>query len=81
MIDWDPAWRALLVWGGLVGLAWFLVSLVRNAKRGGKTLRGIGAAFMLFGWGHMRDPRNDTVAEAKDGRAERGTHSGDPLDP
>ena len=42
---------------------------------------GIGAALMMFGWGSMRDPRNDTVAEAQDGRIRKGTHSGDPLDP
>jgi hypothetical protein len=35
-------------------------------------------AMMMFGWGHMRDPRNDTVAEAQDGRIRKGTHSGDP---
>ena len=28
---------------------------------------------MLFGWGNMRDPRNDTVAEAQDGRIRKGT--------
>ena len=44
-------------------------------------MRGIGAALMMFGWGNLRDPRNDTVAEAQDGRIRRGTHSGDPLDP
>lgn len=40
----------------------------------------MGAAMMLFGWGHMRDPRNDTVAQARDGRIRKGTHSGAPLD-
>ena len=43
-------------------------------------MRGIGAALMMFGWATMRDPRNDTVAEAQDGRIRKGTHSGDPLD-
>jgi hypothetical protein len=33
----------------------------------------------LFGWGNMRDPRNDTVAEAQDGRLRGGDESGDPL--
>ena len=28
----------------------------------------------------MRDPRNDTVAEAQDGRIRKGSYSGDPLD-
>ena len=35
---------------------------------------------MLFGWGNMRDPRNDTVAEAQDGRIRKGTNTGEPLD-
>ena len=44
-------------------------------------MHGIGAAMMLFGWRtSMRDPRNDTVAEAQDGRIRKGTHTGEPLD-
>ena len=35
---------------------------------------------MMFGTGNMRDPRNDTVAEAQDGRIRKGNNSGDPLD-
>jgi len=33
---------------------------------------------LMFSWGHMRDPSNDTVAEAQDGRIRRGESSGDP---
>ena len=67
----------------LIAIAWLsfvgcLVWLVRRAKRSGKGVRAIGMAMMLFGWGHMRDPRNDTVAEAQDGRVRKGTDSGDP---
>ena len=40
----------------------------------------MGAMLMLFSWGNMRDPRNDTVAEAKDGRIRKGNDAGDPLD-
>ena len=43
-------------------------------------MHAVGAMLMLFGWGHLRDPRNDTVAEARDGRVRRGTYSGEPLD-
>ena len=43
-------------------------------------MRGIGAALMMFGWATMRDPRNDTVAEAQDGRIRKDETSGDPLD-
>jgi hypothetical protein len=35
---------------------------------------------MMFGWATMRDPRNDTVAEAQDGRIRKGTNTGEPLD-
>jgi hypothetical protein len=56
------------------GCAW----LVRCARRGGKGMQAIGMAMMMFGWGSMRDPRNDTVAEAQDGRIRKGTQSGDP---
>jgi len=40
----------------------------------------MGAMLMLFSWGNMRDPRSDTVAEAKDGRIRKGNDAGDPLD-
>ena len=72
--------RTILTFLALVGLVWVGVAMVRSARRDGKGIRAIGAALMLFGWGNLRDPRNDTVAEAKDGRIRRGTHSGDPLD-
>ena len=74
------AWRVLLACASLLVLAWVLYALVRGAKRGGRRVRAMGAAMLMSGWGHMRDPRNDTVAEAKEGRIRRGTYSGDPLD-
>jgi hypothetical protein len=44
-------------------------------------MRGIGGAMlMLFSWAHLRDPADNPVAEARDGRIRKGTHSGDPLD-
>ena len=72
--------RVLLICSALVAFIWLLFALVRAAKRGGKGMRSFGAALMLFGWGNLRDPRNDTVAEAKDGRIRKGTDSGPPLD-
>jgi len=66
-----------LTWAGIAALAWFLFALVRYARRGGKRMRAFGATMMLFGWGHMRDPRNDTVAEANEGRRRRGSNSSD----
>jgi hypothetical protein len=54
------------------------LALVRHARKPGKTFKAFGAALMLFGWGNLRDPRNDTVAEAKDGRIRGSNESGDP---
>jgi hypothetical protein len=59
-------------------LCWVLLQAARGGKRG---VRGFGAALMLFGWGHLRDPRNDTVAEANEGLARKGESAGDPPDP
>ena len=72
--------RVMLAGIAVVAFVWLLFALVRAAKRGGKGMRSFGAALMLFGWGNLRDPRNDTVAEAKDGRIRKGTDSGPPLD-
>jgi len=74
----EIAIRVLLAASALGLLVWLGVALVRGAKRGGKGMQALGAAMMMFGWGNMRDPRNDTVAEAKDGRIRRGTEAGDP---
>ena len=79
----DPVATALKIIGvaaAAVGFIWLLVALVRNAKRGGKGMQAVGAALMLFGWGNLRDPADNPVAEAKDGRVRRGETSGDPLD-
>jgi len=59
----------------------FGMLLVRRAKRGGKGMQAMGASLMmLLSWGVMRDPANNTVAEAQDGRLRRGTEAGDPPD-
>lgn len=79
----DEITTALKVVAALCGAAlfiWIGIIMVKAAKRGGGGMRGIGAALMMSGWATMRDPRNDTVAEAQDGRIRKGTHSGDPLD-
>jgi hypothetical protein len=74
------ALKALAWLGGVSLLVWIGIIMIKAAKRGGGGMRGIGAALMMFGWGNMRDPRNDTVAEAQDGRIRKGTNSGEPLD-
>ncbi len=64
----------------VVIVAWLCWFMVRSARAGKKGFRSFGAALMLFGWGHMRDPRDDTVAEANEGQARKGETTGDPLD-
>ena len=79
--DITTAVYALAVMGGAAALIWLSIVMVKAAKRGGGGMQALGAAMMMFGWGNMRDPGNNPVAEAKDGRAEKGSTSGDPLDP
>ena len=71
----DDIGRALGILGAAalaLSVAWLGWVLIRAARSGKRGVRGFGAALMLFGWGHMRDPRNDTVAEANEGQASRG---------
>ena len=70
--------RIVLVALACVILIWGMIALVRRAKSGSKAMRAAGMMMALFGWGNMRDPRNDTVAEAQEGRIRKGSESGDP---
>jgi len=79
--DIATAVKVLAALGGAAALIWIGVVVIKAAKRGGGGMQALGAAMMMFGWGNMRDPGNNPVAEAKDGRAEKGSPSGDPLDP
>ena len=70
----------------LISLAWFglvlgLFALVRHTRSRGRVMRSAAMFAALFGWGNMRDPRNDTVAEAQDGRIRKDNESGDPPEP
>jgi hypothetical protein len=79
--DITTAVKVLGVLGAASALLWLGVVMIKAAKRGGGGMRGVGAAaLMMFGWATMRDPRNNTVAEAQDGRIRKGNHSGDPLE-
>ena len=78
--DITTAVKVIAALGCAVVFIWLGIAMVKAAKRGGGGMHALGAAMMMFGWGNMRDPRNDTVAEAKDGRIRRGAWSGDPLD-
>jgi hypothetical protein len=70
--------RVILIAGACVGFFWFLIALVRRARRSGKGVQAVGAMLMLFGWGNLRDPANNPVAEAQDGRIRKGESTGDP---
>jgi len=72
------ALRIILITLACSAVVLALIALVRAARNPSKAMRSVGAALMLFGWGNLRDPRNDTVAEAQDGRIRRGEESGDP---
>jgi hypothetical protein len=72
------ALRFILITIACSAVVLLLIALVRAARNPSKAMRSFGAALMLFGWGNLRDPRNDTVAEAQDGRIRRGDESGDP---
>ncbi|HEX5160385.1 MAG TPA: hypothetical protein VFV88_01595 [Steroidobacteraceae bacterium] len=76
----DDITTAVKVLGALAAaamLTWLAVVMVKAAKRGGG-MRGVGAMLLLSGWAHLRDPANNPVAEASEGRARKGTESGDP---
>jgi hypothetical protein len=79
--DITMAVKVLAVLGGASLLIWVGVVMVKAAKKGGGGMQALGAALMMLGWGNMRDPGSNPVAEAQDGRIRKGTHSGDPLDP
>ncbi|MEO8063183.1 MAG: hypothetical protein ABI821_10590 [Pseudomonadota bacterium] len=79
MSDLATALRITAACAAWMVLVWGCVRMVRWAKHGGGSMKIIGATLMLFGWGNMRDPRNDTVAEAQDGRIRKGTDAADPV--
>lgn len=80
--DITAAVKVLAVLGALTVLVWLGVVMVKAAKRGGGGMRGVGAAaLMMFSWATMRDPGNNPVAEAQDGRIRKGESTGDPPDP
>lgn len=70
--------RVVLISLAWVGLFWGLFALVRHARARGRVMRSAAMFAALFGWGNMRDPRNDTVAEAQDGRIRGSDESSDP---
>jgi len=79
--DITMAMKVLAALGAASLLIWLGVVMIKAAKRGGGGMRGVGAAaLMMFSWATMRDPGNNPVAEAQDGRIRKGESTGDPLD-
>jgi hypothetical protein len=73
----DVVLRLAVTLATVIAMCALTAWLVRRAKRGAGA-GALGAVLMMFSWGSMRDPRNDTVAEAQDGRIRKDNESGDP---
>jgi hypothetical protein len=75
----------------LGAVAWYLgilvliavgVSLVRWAKRAGRTAAGFaGTALLLFGLGLAPEVERQRLEEARESKDKKGGQSGDPPDP
>lgn len=78
--DITTAVKVLAALGGTAVVIWIGIVMLKAAKKGGGGMQALGAALMMLGWGNMRDPSNNPVAEAQDGRIRKGSHSGEPLD-
>lgn len=77
----DPvatALRILLVTIAASTVVLLLIALAYAARNPSKAMRAAGATLMFLGWGNLRDPRDNPVAEAQDGRIRGSEESGDP---
>ena len=59
-------------------LAWLGVRAIRYAKKGVPGAQVLGAVFLLFGFGNIRDPSEDTVQQAKQLKKREEDDAGDP---
>jgi hypothetical protein len=57
------------------------VRLVLLSKKGTAAAHVLGAAFMLMGFGNMRDPSDEIVQAAKEHKQRKENDQGDPPDP
>ena len=76
--DITTAVKVLAELAGAALLIWLGVIMIKAAKKGGGGMQALGAALMMLGWGNMRDPGNNPVAEAQDGRLRKSEDSGEP---
>lgn len=59
-------------------LVWIGALAVRYAKKGTPGAQVLGAVFLLFGMGNIRDPSNEIVQQAKQLKRREEDDSGDP---
>lgn len=64
----------------LVSLFALGVRLVLLSKKGTAAAHILGAAFMLMGFGNMRDPSDEIVRAAKEHKHRKENDQGDPPD-
>lgn len=68
---------AVVALGSLLALG---VRLVLLSKKGTAAAHMLGAAFMLMGFGNMRDPSDEIVQAAKEHKQRKENDQGDPPD-
>ena len=68
---------AVVALGSLFALG---VRLVLLSKKGTAAAHMLGAAFMLMGFGNMRDPSEEIVQAAKEHKQRKENDQGDPPD-
>ncbi len=56
------------------------LKLVLLSKKGSAAAHGLGASFLLLGFGNFRDPTNEIVQAAKDHKQRKENDQGDPPD-
>jgi hypothetical protein len=70
--------EGVVLWAVLMLLIAFVAFLIRRARRGGRVIQVVGAAFTLMTMGNVRDPSNERVEVAKQPRKKESGDTGDP---
>ena len=70
--------EGIVLWAALMLLIACVAFLIRCARRGGRVVQGVGAAFTLMTMGNVRDPSNERVEVAKQPRKKESGETGDP---
>jgi hypothetical protein len=69
----------VVFWMAVFALLVYLgVKAVRHAKKGVPGAQVLGAVFLLFGFGNIRDPTNDIVQQARQLKQREDDDAGDP---